>query len=60
MNELQRHIDAFEKYFQYKQSGKITHDAIKLVALELGFSENAVYTWKKEFDWDGREALRSR
>jgi hypothetical protein len=60
MKELQRHIDAFEIYFKTKQSGKITHEAIKLVALELGFSTNAIYTWKKEFDWDGREAIRSR
>lgn len=59
MNESQRHHDAFEKYFQYKQEGKSTDEAITLLQVELGFSKTSFYKWKKEFDWDGREAIRA-
>ena len=59
MKELQRHIDAFEIYFKKKQEGNDTAKAISLSSLECGFSETSLYTWKKEFDWDGREAIRA-
>jgi len=59
MKELQRHIDAFEIYFKKKQEGNDTAKAITLASLECGFSETSLYTWKKEFDWDGREAIRA-
>lgn len=60
MKELQRHLDAFEIYFKHKQEGRNTKEAITLVSMELKFSETSLYKWKKEFDWDGREAIRSR
>jgi len=60
MKELQRHIDAFEIYFKNKQGGHDTAKAISLSSLECGFSETSLYTWKKEFDWDGREAIRAK
>ena len=59
MKELQRHIDAFEIYFKKKQEGYETAKAITLASQECGFSETSLYTWKKEFDWDGREAIRA-
>jgi hypothetical protein len=59
MKELQRHIDAFEIYFQKKQGGHDTAEAISLASIECNFSETSLYTWKKEFDWDGREAIRA-
>ena len=59
MKELQRHLDAFELYFQYKQSGCNTKQSISKVMVELKWSESALYNWKEEFDWDGREAIRS-
>jgi len=59
MKELQRHIDAFEIYFKKKQEGNDTAKAITLASQECNFSETSLYTWKKEFDWDGREAIRA-
>lgn len=59
MKESQRHVDAFEQYFLYKQSGKNTDEAISLVQVESGFSKTSLYKWKKELKWDEREAIRS-
>jgi hypothetical protein len=59
MKELQRHIDAFEIYFKKKQEGNDTAKAITLASQECNFSETSLYTWKKEFDWDDREAIRA-
>ena len=59
MKELQMHRDAFERYFILKQTGSNVVDAIATVALEYNRSESAVYVWKKQFDWDGREAIRT-
>ena len=53
------HLDAFEKYFILKQSGVNVVDAIAEVASEYNRSVSSVYTWKKAFDWDGREAIRT-
>jgi hypothetical protein len=59
MKELQRHIDAFEIYFKKKQEGNDTAKAITLASQECNFSETSLYTWKKNFNWDDREAVRS-
>ena len=59
LKEQQRHKDAFEKYFTYKQSGKSNEESIKLLIGDIGVTRKSLYAWKKEFDWDGREALRS-
>ena len=59
MKELQKHLDAFEYYFQCKQSGHNTTESIRLVKSKCNVSEKTLYHWKKEFDWDGREAIRS-
>lgn len=59
MDELQRHLDAFEIYFQKKQEGCTIPEAVAGVNLELGWSESSIYDWKKKFNWDDREAIRS-
>ena len=59
MKELQKHLDAFELYFQYKQSGHNTTQSIKLVKGKCKVSEKSLYKWKEEFDWDERETIRS-
>jgi len=60
MKELQRHRDAFEIYLQHKQKGNLTTQAIRLVCSEFKVSEKTVWKWKREFDWDGREAIRTQ
>jgi hypothetical protein len=35
-------------------------EAIRLVKSKCKVSEKTLYKWKKEFDWDGREAIRSK
>lgn len=59
MDEEQIHLDAFEKYFEYRQEGKNKSESISLVSVELGFSKTSIYKWKKNFNWDDREAVRS-
>jgi len=59
MKEERRHIDAFELYFQLRQQGKGVRDAVAIVAKEQNRSESTIYTWKREFDWDSREAVRA-
>lgn len=59
MKEKQVHLDAFEKYFQHKQSGKNTEDSIKLLISDFKVTRKSIYVWKKEFNWDERETLRS-
>ena len=57
MKELQRHMDAFEIYFKKNKRGndsKGHHFSQSECALVT-----SLYTWKKEFDWDGREAMRA-
>ncbi len=59
MKELQRHRDAFELYLTKKLEGIDTTQAITQVSLELSCSESSIYNWKKKFNWDEREAIRS-
>ena len=59
MKEQQKHRDAFEKYFILRQTGSAVVEAINEVADEFQCSVGAVYSWKKNFDWDGREAIRT-
>jgi hypothetical protein len=59
MKEAQKHRDAFEDYFILKQQGKAVVEAVRLVADKYGVSEGAIYTWKRTFDWDGRESIRA-
>lgn len=59
MKEQQKHRDAFEQYFILRQSGLAVVEAVRSVAEQCGVSEGAVYTWKRNFDWDGREAIRT-
>jgi len=60
MKELQKHLDAFELYFKNKQEGSSVVESIRLVCSKFKVSEKTAYKWKKEFDWDGREAIRSQ
>jgi hypothetical protein len=60
MKELQKHLDAFELYFKSKQDGANTEESIKLLMSDFKVSRKTAYKWKKEFDWDGREAIRSQ
>ena len=60
MKELQKHIDAFELYFKSKQSGCGVVESIRLVKSKCKVSEKTLYQWKRIFDWDGREAIRSK
>lgn len=59
MKEQQKHRDAFEVYFIARQSGMTVIDAVQDVVLQCNCSESAVYTWKREFDWSGMEAIRT-
>lgn len=59
MDELQKHIDAFEVYFKSKQEGNDTTTAILTVESQCTVSERTVWRWHKEFDWEGREAIRA-
>ena len=59
MKELQKHLDAFELYFQYKQSGHNITQSIKLLKGKCKVSEKSLYKWKEEFDWDEKETIRS-
>lgn len=58
MQEKQRHRDAYEHYFTLRQQGQTTTQAIVQVAREYNVSETTVWRWKKEFNWDEREAIR--
>ena len=58
MKEAQKHRDAFNDYFLLKQEGKTVVEAVRLVADKYKVSEGAIYTWKREFDWDGKESIR--
>jgi hypothetical protein len=59
MKETQKHIDAFELYFTLKQNGADTNKAIMSVSKQINVSERTIFRWKNNFDWDGREAIRS-
>jgi hypothetical protein len=59
MKETQRHLDAFELYLLHKQSGTNTEDSIKLLVGDLKVTRKTLYIWKKEFNWDEKEAIRS-
>jgi hypothetical protein len=59
MKEQQRHKDAFELYFTFKQNGKSVEETIKLLQSDCNVTRKTLYVWKKEFDWDGREAIRA-
>jgi hypothetical protein len=59
MDELQRHRDAFEAYFKYKQEGHTIEEAIMLLTGDFKVTRKTLYKWKKTFDWDGREAIRA-
>ena len=59
MEEKQIHLDAFEKYFIHKQAGINTTEAIEKVWLTGKVSKKTLWKWKREFDWDEKEAIRS-
>ena len=59
MKEQQKHRDAFEEYFILRQTGSSVVEAIRAVSNKYNVSEGAIYTWKKNFDWDGRESIRT-
>ena len=59
MEEKQIHLDAFEKYFIHKQAGINTTEAIEKVWLTGTVSKKTLWKWKREFDWDEKEAIRS-
>lgn len=58
MDEQQKHIDAFNQYFEYKQSGYTTSKAIHLVHEKTGLTERTIWTWYKELDWKLKEQER--
>lgn len=59
MDEEQKHLDAFELYFNEKQEGKNVNDAVLSVSSQFNVSERTILRWKKNFNWDDREAVRS-
>lgn len=59
MDEEQKHLDAFEHYFELRQQGTNITKAVTKVALKYDCSETTIYSWKKNFNWDDREAVRS-
>jgi hypothetical protein len=59
MEEEQKHIDAFELYLTEIHNGLSKTEAVTKVASEYNCSVSTVWTWKKEFDWDDKEAVRS-
>jgi hypothetical protein len=59
MKELQKHLDAFELYFQSKQAGLAAKASVEQVASKQNYNVTTVWKWKREFKWDEREAVRS-
>lgn len=59
MKELQKHLDAFELYFQSKQAGSTTKASIMQVASKQKYNVTTVWRWKKNFNWDEREVVRA-
>ena len=59
MKELQKHLDAFERYFQYKQSGHGVEESIMLLKSDCKVTRKTLYDWKDKFDWDAKESIRS-
>lgn len=60
MEEEQYHLDAFENYLILIHSGHNKTSAVKEVSLKYKVSETSVWKWKKSFNWDEREAIRSK
>jgi hypothetical protein len=60
MNEKQKHIDAFETYFQFKQQNMSKNKAFEKTCEQIKAGKSSIKTWAREFDWDGREALRAK
>lgn len=60
MKENAKHREAFELYFQERESGKSKNDSIRTVKEEFGVAESTVWRWHRNLDWSGREAIRSR
>lgn len=59
MEEEQIHRDAFELYFTLRQNGQNKTNAVTRVAQEYNRSKSRIWEWKKEFNWDEKETLRS-
>ena len=60
MEELQIHRNLFEKYLYLLHAGKNKTEAIKEVAKKEGYSESAIWKYKRTFNWDEREIIRSK
>ena len=58
MKERQKHRDAFDKYFKLHQEGETVEAIVLLLASDFNVTRKTVYTWKKELNWDDREAIR--
>jgi hypothetical protein len=59
MEEEPIHLDAFETYFKLRQSGKGKTEAAIGTGSEHGRTKSTIFEWKKNFNWDDREAVRS-
>jgi hypothetical protein len=59
VKEEQKHIDAFDIYFHARQAGASKRASIRQVAGKQNFNVTTVWKWKKKFNWDEREAVRS-
>ena len=59
MEEEQIHLDAFEVYFTSRQNGKNKTDSVTGVASEFDRSKSTIFEWKKNFNWDDKEAIRA-
>lgn len=59
MDEEQHHIDAFETYFILRQAGNTKTNAIDGVVLKHKCSKSSAWSWKKEFEWDEKVAIRA-
>lgn len=60
MEEKQIHRNLFEKYLYLLHAGKNKTEAIKEVAKKEGYSESAIWKYKRTFNWDEREIIRSK
>lgn len=59
MEEEQTHLDAFELYFKFRQEGLKVKESIERVAVEQNLGKSTLWKWKKNFNWDDKEAVRS-
>ena len=59
VEELQKHVDAFEQYFQLTQNGRSPNAAFEEMC-EMGVGGSVtLLRWSKKFKWGERAAIRA-